>query len=183
MICLASVDYFSLQGIPFIILALFNIWMFQPLATLLHELGHGVFALWLTKEEVVIRVGEPKKFKRSMSIQPSKRFAIEVSLLNTRVGNTQFVETPEKWGKALVLFGGPLFSFLLVWQAGYLLFFNNPRDWVELLLVSWFCSNLLALFRAVVPVKLQPTKAFPDGPPSDGLQLYRLLFDQPTHSK
>ena len=49
---------------------------------------------------------------------------------------------------------------------------------VEIILVSWFCANALTFMRALIPVKLKPTKCFPDGPESDGMELKKLLFDK-----
>ena len=48
MISYASIDYFSFEGIPFILIALLNIWIFQPFVSTFHELGH---AFLLSNEE------------------------------------------------------------------------------------------------------------------------------------
>ena len=54
MISYASIDYFSFEGIRFILIALLNIWIFQPFVSTLHELGHKP-ALFLTRGKVKIR--------------------------------------------------------------------------------------------------------------------------------
>jgi len=48
--------------------------------------------------------------------------------------------------------------------------------WIEVILVSWFCTNALVFIRSVIPLRLKPTKSFPEGPPSDGLELKNLFF-------
>ena len=177
MISYASIDYFSFEGIPFILIALLNIWIFQPFVSTLHELGHGLPALFLTRGKVKIRVGEGKGnfFRRPYNL--GERLSFEISLKNTRVGYTQF-EQPKKSSHLIILLGGPLVTFLLTWEAGYLLFAHNLPSWVELLLVSWFCGNFLAFLRSVIPVHLKPTESFPQGAPSDGMQILTLIFGE-----
>ena len=175
MISLASIDYFSVQGIPFIFLAFFTIIIFQPFVTILHELGHAIFAIFLTNGKVVIRVGEEGPSFKFRNFFAGSRLSIEVSFKNTRVGYTQF-DKQKKWSQLLILLGGPVFTFCLTLQAGELLFLQILPSWQELPLVSWFCGNFLALLRSVVPISLKPTNSFPQGPPSDGLQILRLLL-------
>ena len=175
MISYASIDYFSFEGIPFILIALWNIWMFQPFVSTLHELGHGLPALFLTRGKVKIRVGEGKGifFRRPYNL--GERFSFEISFKNTRVGYTQF-EEQKKGSQLIILLGGPLVTFFLTWQAGDLLFSRNLSNWAEVLLVSWFCGNFLAFLRSVIPTYLKPTQSFPQGAPSDGMQIITLLF-------
>jgi hypothetical protein len=175
MITFASIDYFSIEGIPFVLIAICNIWMFQPIVSTLHELGHALPALLLTRGKVKVRVGEGKKFLFFSPYKLGKRFSIKISLKNPRVGYTQF-EQQKKGSQFIVLLGGPLFTFLLTWQAGDLLFAHNLAGWAEVLLISWFCGNFLALLRSVIPTYLKPTGKFPRGAPSDGLQILTLLF-------
>jgi hypothetical protein len=175
MISLASIDYFSLQGIPFILIAIFNIWIFQPVVTTIHELGHGLPAFFLTKGKVRIRVGEGKGFFFRRPYQLGDRFSFKISFNKTQIGHTQF-EEPSKVYQLIILLGGPLVTFLLTLQAIDLLFAAKLPSWAELLLISWFCGNFLALLRSVIPTRLKPSRSFPQGPPSDGLQIIHLLF-------
>ena len=46
MISLASIDYFSQEGLPYLVVGFFYFWLLQPLATLAHELGHVLFAIF-----------------------------------------------------------------------------------------------------------------------------------------
>ena len=74
MISYASIDYFSFEGIPFILIALLNIWIFQPFVSTFHELGHGLPALFLTRGKVKIRVGEGKGIFFLSSLQFRRAF-------------------------------------------------------------------------------------------------------------
>lgn len=181
MIAFASIDYFSIEGIPFVLLALWNIWMFQPIVSTLHELGHGLPALVLTRGKVMIRVGEGKGlfFRRTYTL--GERFSFKINFQNTRVGYTQF-EEQKKGSQLIILLGGPLVTFFLTWQAGELLFMGNLPNWAELFLISWFCGNFLAFLRSVIPTHLKPTESFPQGAPSDGMQIFTLLFGASTQS-
>ena len=58
---------------------------------------------------------------------------------------------------------------------GWLTLSSVHPVWLEITGVSWFCANSLTFIRAVLPMRLRPTEQFPDGPPSDGLQLLWLL--------
>jgi len=182
MISFASIDYFSAEGIPFVLIAVCNIWLFQPIVTFLHELGHGLMALLLTDGTVRIQVGEEGGSFRNKIIKFGKRFCIDISLKNTRAGYTQF-EEQKKWVQLMILLAGPMFTLCLTCQSGYLLLSRYLPGWAELLLVSWFCANLLAFFRSVIPVYLKPTATFPEGPPSDGLQIINLLLTGSSHKK
>ena len=172
---MASIDYFSIEGIPFVLIALWNIWMFQPIVSTLHELGHGLPALLLTRGKVKIRVGDGKGIFFRRTYNMGARLSYNINFKNTRVGYTQF-EQQKKGYQLIILLGGPLVTFLLTLQAGDLLFAGNLPSWAELLLISWFCGNFLALLRSVIPTRLKPSRSFPQGPPSDGLQIIHLLF-------
>ena len=84
MISLASIDYFSLQGIPFILIAIFNIWIFQPIVTTIHELGHGLPAFFLTKGKVRISVGEGKGCPYQLGDRFSFKISFNKTILYTR---------------------------------------------------------------------------------------------------
>ena len=181
MISLASIDYFSFEGIPFILIILCNIWIFQPFVSTFHELGHGLPAFFLTRRKVKIKVGEGSVLFRR-SYQLGACFIFEISLKNTRVGYTQF-EEQKKGSQLIILLGGPLVTFFLTLQAGDILFSRSLPSWAELLLVSWFCGNFLALLRSVIPTYLKPSESFPLGAPSDGLQILSLLFGKFSQTK
>jgi len=174
MISLASINYFSLEGLPYILLAILSIWLFQPLATLFHEAGHALFAYFLSKGNVFIHVGEPRKNRFSLRFRLGRRLFCSLSIRKPRSGVTVFKET-HILAQCLILLGGPLISFTLCFHAGFILFSQNLPAPFEAALAGWFCVNLLGLMRALLPAMLQPSKSFPHGVPSDGLQLFRLI--------
>jgi hypothetical protein len=126
-----SIDYLSIQGLPWVLAAWVGLILLRPFATFVHEVGHIIPALLFTKQEVFIRIGQ----------------------------------SGSKWN-------GKIGNIIVGWQ----IFGNHHPIWIEVLLVSWFCTNALVFIRSVIPLRLKPTNSFPEGPPSDGLELKNLFF-------
>ena len=164
---------FCFDGLPFLLIAWFGMWVFRPLVTFIHELGHAMPALILTKKQVSLRVG--KAGGRAGNL--GRRLEIVISCKNGQEGCTQYsLEKTKVFSRLIILSGGPLITSLNSFFSGYLLFNKQPWHlWIELLLVIWFCANTLALLRSVIPMRLRPTETFPEGPKSDGLQILCLL--------
>jgi hypothetical protein len=179
MASLGSFDYLSTQGVPYILLAWMGMWLFRPFATLFHEMGHALIALIFCSGQVSVSVGA--NGVRTLSV--GQRLTIQFSFQRGIEGFTNYSEgectTPVRF---LVLLGGPALSLLISLLSGYLIFRQSNVIWVEIALVSWFCSNFLAFLRAIIPMRLRPTDAFPDGPPSDGMQMYQLFFPPKKNS-
>jgi len=170
------IDPFSIHGFPWVLIALWNIWLFQPVVTFFHELGHAWAALLFTREKVSLHIGQ-QNLSPSFSFCFGKRFLANVSLRKGKWGYTQYqLEEESIWGHLLILLSGPLMTLLLTCLAGYFLFFTANNPVLENVLISWFCANFLTFIRAVLPMRMQPSPSFPEGPPSDGLQVYHLLF-------
>lgn len=170
---MSSIDYFSLSGIPYVLIAWLGIWLIRPLATFFHELGHSLVACFLTSGEVSLRVGRPG----GKLVRLSEKFTIELSPRNGQEGLTTFsAKGLAKYKTFLILVGGPFSTLFIVLHSGYLLFYQSHGLWVELFLISWFCCHSLTFLRAVIPMRLKPTESFPKGPPSDGLQIYIQCF-------
>ena len=149
-----------------------GLYFFRPFATLLHELGHFWFAFILTTEPVILTVGKPDGNR----LYQGKRIRIEFSFGKSFSGNTSYSD--EGLGlssKILIISGGPFFSLGMSCLTGWLTLNSAHPVWIEITGVSWFCANSLTFIRAVLPMRLRPTEQFPDGPPSDGLQLLWLL--------
>ena len=64
------------------LIAICNIWVFQPIVSTLHELGHALPALLLTRGKVKVKVGEGKNFFSFSPYKLGKRFSIKISLKN-----------------------------------------------------------------------------------------------------
>ena len=141
----------------------------------MHEFGHFAVAFALTRGPLLLSVGkENDQFQYE-----GKRVRFSFSFRNGQAGQTTY--SPEETGlatKILILSGGPFLSLGLSLLTGWLTFGSGHPVWIEIAGVSWFCANALAFFRAAIPMRLRPTEEFPEGPPSDGLQLIRLLGDR-----
>ena len=170
-----STNYLTYEGLPWIVLAWVGLFFFRPFATLTHEIGHLIPALLLTKNKVSIRIGEQgSKWKG--------RFLDIIWEFNFKNGNEGFTGYDKKLltkkTHGVIIVGGLISSFMMSLITAYFLFNFKHSTGVEIILVSWFCANALTFMRALIPVKLKPTKCFPDGPESDGMELKKLLFDK-----
>ena len=168
-----TINYLSLEGIPWVLLAWIGLIIFRPFATLVHEIGHLIPAVILTKKEVLIRVGQSGK-----SWQGKFRSVLwEISFINGREGFTGYDKgSLSKLGLIVVISGGIISSLMMSIISGWQIFGNQFTTLSEVILVSWFCANSLVLIRSLLPVRLKPTATFPEGPPSDGLELKRIIF-------
>ena len=176
----SSVDYLSMEGLPWVLMAWAGLYFFRPFATLVHELGHFWNALILTKDSVILTVGKPD----GNPMYEGKRVRIELSFDKSFSGNTSYSdEGLGLFSKILIISGGPFFSLGMSCLTGWLTLSSVHPVWLEITGVSWFCVNSLTFIRAVLPMRLRPTEQFPDGPPSDGLQLLLLLSGKDDGSK
>lgn len=162
-----------MYGLPFILLAWVGMWLLRPLSTFLHELGHAFFAIWFTSGDVEVRVGKG----RGKEFQLGDRLLVELSFGNGWQGYTRFSHDEiTLLSRLLILLGGPIVTFMITSLTGFILFTQVLSVWLEVPLISWFCCNALAFFRAIIPMRLKPTDLFPEGPPSDGLQIVYLVL-------
>ncbi|MDG0964828.1 MAG: M50 family metallopeptidase [Opitutales bacterium] len=167
-----SINYLSWEGLPWIISAWIGLVLFRSFATFIHEIGHLIAAYFLTKDDLLIRVGNNNK---SWKIN-SGRIYWELSFFSGREGFTGYQTknlSPIRLFTIIAM--GPIASLLMGTISGWVIFSIIVPTWLEIIMVSWFCANSLAFFRSIIPVSLKPTKNFPEGPPSDGLELMRIL--------
>lgn len=176
----SSINYLSMEGLPWVLIAWICLFLFRPFATLVHELGHFWTAFILTQGEVRLTVGETD----GNTLYQGKRARIEFSLRKSTCGKTSYSdEGLGLFSKILILSGGPFFSIGLSYVTGWqILQFSHPT-WLEVAEVSWFCANTLVFIKNVLPVRLKPTKENPEGPPSDGLQLLWLVSGKDGNGK
>jgi len=178
VILFSSVNFFSVPGLPYVLAAILLIWIFQPLVTFMHELGHAIPALFLSNGKIVIRLGMNKNFRWKRTLDFGSRLAVILYFRNFRTGSTEFDSQVKWYVRLAILLGGPLVSMFLSLLAGRSLFFPTSElfPWMQVLWVSWFCCNFLTFLRSVIPIRLQPTQNDPLGAPSDGLQIYQVLI-------
>ncbi len=180
MILSSSIDYLSIEGLPWVLAAWVGLYVFRPFATLVHESGHFVTAFLLTRSPLVLNVGKTgKKY-----LYEGKRVRFAFSFRNALEGQTTYsMENVSSSTRVLILFSGPLFSLGMSCLTGWLTLRSAHPVWLEIAGVSWFCANFLAFIRASLPMRLRPTEEFPDGPPSDGLQLFWLISGKEQKGK
>ncbi len=166
-------NYLSVDGIPWVALAWIGLIILRPFATFVHEIGHALSALFFTKEKVFIRVGDDEKGWKGEISRISWQFSF-------KKGNEGFTGYDKHSlsiiSLASVILGGPCTSFCMAYLMGWLIFHHSLPIWIEVISVSWFCANALVFTRSIIPVKLKSTRCFPQGPPSDGLELKKIFF-------
>ena len=168
-----GINYFSIEGAPWLLLAWVGLVLLRPLATFVHEFGHGFAAYLVTRNIPQIRIG-PISGKR---VWKSESLAIFISLIPSSEGLTSYDEQNlGRMAQATVLIMGPLFSLAMAIASANHVMIGIEETWLEVVTVSWLCANLLAFLKSALPMRLKPTEAFPAGPPRDGLQLIRLAM-------
>lgn len=165
--------FFETNGIPWIILAWLSIYVFRPIATIVHEMGHALLARVLTKENVRIRIGAGENiFKFKLM-----RIEVEISFKKMIHGHTAFNgNILSKMQTLLVLISGPLSSIIALAVGILTIYQTKLFTALDAVLVGWICSNLLCFLRNILPFYLQGAdQKHSKGVPSDGLQIYWLL--------
>ena len=148
------------------------IWALRPVATFVHELGHALPALIFTKGKVEIRVGD--SFGKSLLC--FGRLGWAFALRGSWSGFTNYDRSSlGKGALAFVILGGPLASGLACGLGTWAIFHETEHLWPRIASTAFLCANGILLLRSTIPVTLQPTEQFPEGPPSDGLDLWRTM--------
>lgn len=170
-----NINYLSAEGLPWILCAWIGLVIFNSFATFFHEMGHILSALILTEGNVMLRVGRETK-SRSGKLG---RVHWQLSFFNGREGFSGYARDGlSKLKLIIIISAGPLASLMLAVGTGWVIFNYMFPTWGEVIMVSWFCANTLAFFRSALPFNLKPTTAFPEGPPSDGLELIRIVCNK-----
>jgi len=60
---------------------------------------------------------------------------------------------------------------------------NVGSTLLEVSLIGFLCSNILTLLTSILPMRLRPTKEFPEGPPSDFLEILLLFQSRKNKQK
>jgi len=166
-------SFFSMQGLAWILIAWLFIYIFRPITTIIHELGHAIIASIVTEQPVQIKVGAGQpvfnyKFKR-----------IELLLAHKMMisGHTAFSDLNLTKIKLLsILLAGPIFSALASALGLILIYQTKLHPAIDAVIIGWVCSHLLCFIRNTLPAHLHdPDNKNSRGIPSDGLQIYRIL--------
>lgn len=147
-------------------------------ATLIHELGHALPALILTKERVKIILGRRQGRLKKISLG---RLYIETRGFNPLIGFTRWEEAKlTRFRKIIILAGGPIFSLVLgIW---FLIIGRNIGG--KLLLDSILLEKLFSFagnYQIFLFILVSIPIIYPEGQgaysnfPSDGYQILKLI--------
>lgn len=137
-----------------------------------HELGHALTALFVSKQEIRLMLGQGGN-RREMRLG---RLFLSFAFRGLQFGATSYDRTRESIGVQLaVAFGGPLMSIALAVGGGLLLMDTPLGDWQGLLLLALFVANFRILIVALWPIRYRPSKDSDDVWLSDSLDIWQLL--------
>ena len=133
-----TINYFSAEGMPWLLLSWVFIYIFRPISTIFHELGHFLPACFLADGPIRIKIGE--------GINAGEwtvgRFSFGITLSKISHGTVSYEERHlDKWIKIVILLGGPLSSLTLVLILSFFLTKYDFIIWIEVMLVGLLCSN------------------------------------------
>ena len=164
-------EYLTLNGLPWLLLAWASIYISRPFATIIHELGHAISALIFTSHTVQIKVGVGQG-SLNFSIKSLK---LEISFKKMIFGYTAFQDANlANIQLALIYATGPIFSFLACTVGLWQIYTTTLHVAFDALIIGWICSNLLCLFRNLLPLQLQGPDS--NSVPSDGLQIVKIIM-------
>ena len=170
---LSSVEFpAGAEALPWLAALWAGVWVLRPIATFIHELGHALPALAFTKAEVEVRIGE--SFAKSLTVLG--RFEFAWSFRSSFTGFTGYERS--NLGKvplSAIILGGPIASGLACGLGGLGTLSTTDPIWWRISAAAFLCANGIVFLRSAIPVTLRPTEQFPDGPPSDGLDLWKTL--------
>ena len=170
---LSSVEFpADAEALPWLVALWLGVWALRPIATFIHELGHALPALAFTKAEVEVRIGE--SFAKPLMVLGRLGFAW--SFRSSFSGFTGYErESLKKAPLSTVILGGPIASGLACGLGGLGTLSATDPIWWRISAAAFLCANGIVFLRSAIPVTLRPTEQFPDGPPSDGLDLWKTL--------
>ena len=170
---LSSVEFpADAEALPWLVALWLGVWALRPIATFIHELGHALPALAFTKAEVEVRIGE--SFEKPL--KNFGRLKIAWSFRSSFSGFTGYErESLKKAPLSTVILGGPIASGLACGLGGLGTLSATDPIWWRISAAAFLCANGIVFLRSAIPVTLRPTEQFPDGPPSDGLDLWKTL--------
>ena len=138
---------------------------------LAHELGHAALATLLTRQRVLLQVGQGPRFFRGRL----GRLEFRLSARGYRFGFTRYVrETESRWRQTFVAAAGPAASLLacavLAWATVNAVV--GGWDWIAYL--GLFVSNFRILIVALWPIAYRPSPQSEEVWLSDSLDIWRM---------
>jgi hypothetical protein len=142
-----------------------------PLVLFLHELGHGLAALALTRGPVVVQTG-----RRAFATPRLGRLTLALGPGGLQAGACWHLDPQSRPAEAAIAAAGPLASLLLAVVAGVVCVRLDPHRALELLLAALAALGALDALGNLWPA-LHPARRTVTGAPqaSDGLIVARCL--------
>lgn len=144
-----------------------------PLFTLLHEVGHGMGAVFSSKSHVHIYLGTKSEDNK----ENFKVGRLHFHIIWSYVGFAYWKKELNKRQRVITIAGGPLMSLLLALLFGWLTIITSQSQFYHLFWLSTI-SNTLQFISTIIPVKYPRWMVGYSGFKSDGLQLLRILRDE-----
>ncbi|MDC1162118.1 tetratricopeptide repeat protein [Tenacibaculum sp.] len=130
--------------------------LIRPFTILIHELGHGITALLLTKEKVTLHIGSYGNSKKSFRISFGR---LEIFFLREypfyyNIGLcTMHDKNISNTKQFIVVLFGPITSLIIAILLSYLVFFTNISDDSKLFLFITMISSLYDFYLNIIPRK------------------------------
>lgn len=160
--------------INFIIYSAFYM-LLMPILTLLHELGHGIFALFFTDGNIEIQIGNGKLDINKKIGRLFLKYKGYKSPLHVTFGIAGFEVPKENYKIIAILLGGPLVSLIIfIVSLILVVFLSDLKSITKILLNSITIFSLVQFLITILPIKYStlPYK----GMKSDGYTILNLIF-------
>ncbi len=141
------------------------------LGVLLHEMGHVLVALLVTRQSVTLQVGTSDRNVRFSF----GRLTVLLGLAGFRYGATRYDRSSESIGvQRWVIAGGPIASLCVTVCLGLSLWRFEPWSWVWVALLAFFVANFRILIVSLWPIEYPAPDGSGDVWLSDGLDFWRI---------
>ncbi|MCH6258283.1 hypothetical protein MLD52_17105 [Puniceicoccaceae bacterium K14] len=137
-----------------------------------HELGHSMAALAVTKQPIHLAIGKGELLER-ISIG---RLSVHASWRGMQFGSTRYDRSLESRNtQLLIALGGPLLTVLLAVSLGWFLKDIPLGGWQGLSSLALFVANFRILIVSLWPMEYRPNSDGEEIWLSDALDIWRLL--------
>ena len=137
-----------------------------------HELGHAIAAVALTKQKVIAQVGTSKRpFRIGVG-----RLSLRLGISGFRYGWTEYDRSGESRGtQVFVALCGPLATILLAGFGSVWVYDLPAFSWPWLMGLGFIVANLRILVTSLLPLKMRNPLNVDEEWLSDSLDIWRLL--------
>lgn len=138
----------------------------------IHELGHAIAAVALTKQKVIAQIGTSERpFQIVMG-----RLNLRLSIGGFRYGWTEYDRSVESRGtQVFVALCGPLVTVVLAAFCSVWVYSLPVFSWLWLIALGFIVANLRILVTSLLPLKMRNPQNKDEEWLSDSLDIWRLL--------